>query len=112
MRDRVNILGTEYKILIQDEQSNKKLEDANGLCEQWSKEIVIRDMSEDKKSSLCFNDIEKLESKIMRHEIIHAYLGESGLMGKCSWASDEEMVDWIAIQAPKLFKTFSELGLL
>ena len=28
------------------------------------------------------------------------------------WAKNEEMVDWFAIQSPKIFKVYSELGLL
>lgn len=37
--------------------------------------------------------------------IIHAFLHESGL-DVCSWAHNEEMVDWLAIQFPKLYEAF------
>ena len=29
-----------------------------------------------------------------------------------SWATNEEMVDWFAIQSPKIFKVFNELKLM
>lgn len=51
------------------------------------------------------------------HEITHAFLDESGLQ-HCSsvpmgaWARHEEMVDWIAIQFPKIMKAFQEVGAL
>jgi hypothetical protein len=39
---------------------------------------------------------------------------ESGLNASSNsvegWARNEEMVDWFAIQMPKLIKTFRELG--
>ena len=54
--------------------------------------------------------------KVLRHEIVHAYLCESGLehcsLGEDSWATNEEMVDWMAIQGPKLYKAWEEAGAL
>ena len=52
----------------------------------------------------------------MRHEITHAFLNESGLDANASdtdcWAKNEEMVDWFAIQSPKIYKAFNEVGAL
>jgi hypothetical protein len=49
----------------------------------------------------------------LRHEIIHAFLHESGLSGSSvtdvPWAVNEEMVDWFAIQFPKMIKVFEQL---
>ncbi|MFD1464645.1 hypothetical protein ACFQ4L_00875 [Lapidilactobacillus mulanensis] len=44
--------------------------------------------------------------KDTRHELIHAFLCESGLAENSDWAQNEEVVDWIARQFPKLFETF------
>ena len=41
---KVNILGTEYQILTQSEKDNPKLETCNGLCEQYSKKIILNDI--------------------------------------------------------------------
>ena len=58
-----------------------------------------------------------LNKKKLRHEIVHAFLFESGLSSNThgiygAWAENEEMVDWIAIQSPKIFKVFQELEIL
>jgi len=45
-----------------------------------------------------------------RHEIIHAYLFESGLSFNSDWATNEEVVDWMAIQFPKMLNTFKEVN--
>ena len=58
---------------------------------------------------MCVENVEELEKKVLRHEIIHAYLGESGLRGSSGWAENEEMVDWFAIQSSKIYKTYKEL---
>lgn len=55
--------------------------------------------------------------KTLRHEIIHAFLTESGLHGNTynvdgGWAMNEEMVDWFAIQSPKIMRVFEELEVL
>lgn len=50
-------------------------------------------------------------------ESADAFLFESGLSSNThgiygAWAENEEMVDWIAIQSPKIFKVFQELEIL
>lgn len=61
-------------------------------------------------------NLQDYEKKILRHEIIHAFLYESGLDINShdidQWARDEEMVDWMAIQFPKMYKIFAELDIL
>ena len=49
---------------------------------------------------------------MLRHEIVHAFLYESGLDVSSEWARNEEIVDWIALQTPKLQKAFEEAGCL
>ena len=46
--------------------------------------------------------LELQEKKNLRHEIVHAFLFESGLAENSEWAYNEEMVDWIAKQGPKI----------
>lgn len=49
-------------------------------------------------------------------EIIHAFLYESGMWNNSGstncWGMDETITDWIAIQSPKLFRTFKEADCL
>lgn len=114
----VNILGTEYTIETHKVSEDDVLKNNqwSGYCGEESKEIVIADMSE--KPYFALNEIEQkiYEKKTLRHEITHAFLNESG-MSDCSkesphWAKNEEMVDWFAIQSPKIFKAFQELDIL
>ena len=89
-----------------------------GYCGEESKLIVIADMSE-KKYFPCMDEKEQetYRKKTLRHEIMHAFLNESGLSDSSNrfdsaWAKNEEMVDWFAIQPPKIFKVYSELDIL
>jgi len=107
MIDRyVNVLGTNYIIKIQTEEENKKLKEADGLCETQSKEICLMRIDND---PMNLDDIEKYKNKVLRHELLHAFLYESGLSNNTEWATNEEIVDWIALQFPKISKAFEEL---
>lgn len=46
------------------------------------------------------------------HEIVHAFFFESGLGGESDYAQNEELVDWIARQGPKLYRAWAEAGAL
>lgn len=101
---KVNVLGTVYSI----EQSNKVddlcLETCSGYCDSSVKKIVINTFQRQHNS---LEDLDAFEKQITRHELVHAFLNESGL-GDESWGSNEEIVDWIACQFPKLLKAFEE----
>lgn len=116
----VNVLGTEYKIDVHkvSEDDFMKENRLSGYCGEEGKYIVIADMSE----SEFFPNMDEKEQQIyarktLRHEIMHAFLNESGLSDSASvpsgsWAKNEEMVDWFAIQSPKIFKVYEEVGCL
>ena len=109
LKDEVNILGTEYSIKRQKGKETAKLENADGICEFYSKEIAIDDFEPTSETVANPNLYKK---KVLRHEIVHAFLYESGLDASSEWARNEEIVDWIALQAPKLQKAFEEAGCL
>lgn len=48
-------------------------------------------------------------NEVGRHEIFHAFFDESGLEG---YSEDEQLINWLAVQSPKIFKVFTELELL
>lgn len=48
-------------------------------------------------------------AKVFRHEIVHAFFGESGLK---DYMHDETLVDWIAAQLPKMVKVMAQAGCL
>lgn len=112
--EKVSVLGVEYKIIFRTDKDDEKLDGADGYCEFLSKEIVI-----DKSiftggdgSPLVLKKLDLLGLKVIRHELIHAFIYESGLSSENTWAENEELVDWIAIQFPKLKKCFDEVGVL
>ena len=55
-------------------------------------------------------NLEDFKKSVKRHELIHAFLYESGL-DSCSWAYNEEIVDWLAIQWHKINAAFDQLGI-
>ena len=103
----VNILGTKYTI----DYEELKNADYDGYCDMSSRHIVVRS---DNVNEL--EDFESHQKKQLRHEIIHAFLNESGLQANFEhanrWGHDETMVDWFAIQAPKIFELLKEIGCL
>lgn len=107
----VHILGTEYKILIIDERDYRYCREADGWCDTQAKEILLFNYTQSIES---IKDLVAYQNKVLRHEIVHAFLYESGVwqnsLGCDSWANNEEMVDWISIQEPKLHKAFEEAG--
>lgn len=111
----VNILGTEYTIEYKSIKDDDKLDEMEGYIDLYKKNIVIANIEEreyyknEQKAK-----IEKVKRKVLRHEILHGFLFESGLDCNSnktySWADNEEMIDWFAIQSPKIFKVYRELG--
>ena len=113
MNDKVNVLGAEYKICVIAREENPKFQNCDAYVDFTTKEIFIEKFIPDANS---VKDLECYAKKVLRHEIVHAALYESG-MDCCSssaeaWAINEEMIDWIAIQSPKLFKMFKEADAL
>lgn len=112
---KANILGTEYKILFKNESEEIRLKTNWGFCDYHTKEIYISDTIEVETYNSCKNLID-FKKKVLRHEIIHAFLYESGLRENSfnseAWAENEEMVDWISIQFPKLLKIYQELDIV
>lgn len=114
---KVDILGTEYTVRFVDEFPERLSEyrdNADGLCNRYNREIFIKRY---KDKSITEQGRERCEKDTLRHELLHAYFNESGLSANAAqhfgaWAENEEMVDWFAIQSPKIFKTFQEVGCL
>ena len=105
----VNVLGTIYTVRVEDSTKNPKMKNANGLCEMYSKELVV-DPIEDQNG--CYENLEGFKRRVVRHELIHAFFAESGLRSNSDYAENEELVDWIAIQLPKIAKACEVLGVL
>lgn len=111
----VNILGVEYKIIFANEDEKPKLKtlECDGYMDHSIKEIVVEKIEPDENS---IDNLDEYKNKVLRHEIIHAFLYESGLWNNSgspeAWGQDETITDWIAIQFPKMLKVFKELDCL
>ena len=116
----VNILGTPYEIIVKKYDEDEAFERRSivGLCDGYVKEIVVCDMHTYKGWE---NEAEKTvvaaQKQTLRHEIVHAFFHESGLMDsssvvECPWSQNEEMVDWIANQGMKIYKAWVEADAL
>jgi len=103
---QVNVLGTPYTIKESTAAEDPKLEQCDGYCDNTIKLCVVEVPRPDVLNNA---DLATCKKVVLRHELIHAFLSESGLRGS-SWATDKEVVDWIAAQFPKLAKAFEEAG--
>ena len=80
----VSVLGEKWDIEFVGEGSDPKLEECGGYC-----------------------DLDEMQRRTLRHELVHAMAYESGLDDNSEWAMNEEMTAWVANQAPKMFEVFS-----
>lgn len=113
---KLNILGTLYTIERKkyDEDEAFERNSYDGYHDGYQKKIVVCDMHtypgwENEEEGT----IEECMKATLRHEITHAFLHESGLSDSAmpsqrGWAKNEEMVDWLAIQGPKLYKAWEQ----
>lgn len=107
----VNILGTEYTIEELSSSEDAVLKDCDGYCDRTTHRIVVTTREDD-----CdLGDFEQYRKTVLRHECIHAFHFESGIAENFEnqhYGFSESLVDWFAIQSPKIFKVFQELDIL
>lgn len=104
---KVKILGTEYEVIKDAEEKDyPQLKKCDGFTDFSIKRIVVANFDKDESS---VDDIDWYKKKVLRHELVHAFIHESGLAENCDWARNEELTDWIAIQFEKILGVFIEL---
>ena len=108
---KLSVLGVEYTVKEQSQSENPTLTDCDGYSDWTTKEIVVAREVEG-----TLGDMEAYIKKVLRHEIVPAFLVESGLhecSGKAdAWATNESMVDWIARQGQKIYKAWEDTDAL
>lgn len=113
---KINILGSKWNVKFGSEEEYPNLAEMDGYTDLSTREIVVDNMEASQGQIGAKADLGHYQKQVVRHEIIHAFLMESGLDSNSnsteSWATNEEMVDWFAIQSPKIFKVFNELKLM
>ena len=116
MIESVNILGSEYRIVRKRFEDDPYFKDneCNGYCDGYIREIAICDMtSYPGYENEPIASLKIAEKQTLRHEIVHAFLDESGLGDNAAlynnaWAKNEEMVDWFALQGPKIYEAWKQ----
>lgn len=101
----MNILGTEYEIVRRKREDDPKLVENDGYCDPTSKMIVIVDGYTPDIDNVC--NLSVYDNNVLRHEMIHAFLYESGLR---NYSADETLVDWFAVQFTKMLVAFENAG--
>lgn len=109
---KLNILGAEWTVEYRNADADPILLDGNGGYTDSSINLIV--ISNEKKSD-DVADFKEIQKRYLRHEIVHAFLYESGLGADFThpeFGHDETYVDWIAIQFPKMLKVFKEANCL
>lgn len=106
----VDVLGIRYRIDIIPETEDPKLESMDGYTDPSIKRIVISDVHARPEDPEGIQDQDWFQRNIIRHELIHAFVVESG--NQDSFWHTEEMVRWLAYMFPRLLVAFKEVGAL
>jgi hypothetical protein len=103
----LNILGSKWKLKVLPRESDPMFATVDGYTDRSVRTMFVAGDSTHEMDDL--NDYEEYTKVVKRHEIIHAFLFESGLaqdMYHPSYGHDEQMIDHIAIQLPKMIEVF------
>lgn len=106
----INILGTLYRVDMVPESEDPKLEDMDGYMDPSIKRIVVADVKQRPADKESVHNMEWFQKNIVRHELIHAFITESGL--EDAFWHNEDMVRWLAYMFPRLLAAFKEAGAL
>lgn len=88
----IDVLGTKYNVYTDTPKDDIILTKNDGYIAP-EKHIIVLDAGN--------NPVHM--KHVMTHEIIHAFCYESGLDVE-TWANNEEIIDWIALQLEKIHK--------
>lgn len=109
---KINILGSEWDVEYRNADIDPILQGGNGGYTDPSINLIV---ISNKGKDDGVVDFGKIQKRYLRHEIIHAFLFESGLgfnLEHCEFGHEETMIDWLAIQFPKIQRVFEEAGCL
>lgn len=109
---QLNILGSEWTIEYRNADIDPILQDGNGGYTDPSINLIV---ISNKGKDDDVVDFSKIQKRYLRHEIVHAFLFESGLgfnFEHNEFGHEETMIDWIAIQFSKILEVFKEADCL
>ena len=100
----VIILGTEYTITEDESLVNN---DADGLTRVFKNQIFVRPYKKMLDADDSDNEKKACYRETIRHEVIHAFLKESG---NEEYYIDEHLVQTLAVLYPKINAVLAEIG--
>ena len=108
---KLNILGHDYEVLHITEENipedlKIKLAAANGLCENYSEELII---SKNTPQPTHYRRLDLLEEKNAKHELMHAYFFKSGLHQLMTEEAQEAVVDMLAINLDNIYENAQKI---
>lgn len=111
----IDVLGTKYDVYYRTESEDAALETSLGYCDKYLKLIVVSDELRGESKSMGPQwelSHSALQKKVLRHELTHAFLVECGLDESTNgqWSNNEELVDFLALNATKLVDLFEKAG--
>ena len=95
MKFTIDILGKEWTVKLLTEEEDERLKECMGFTDWTCRDIVIGRPPKE----TTVGDTDTMLRKVLRHEIIHAFLFECGLGDDWThpeMGHDETMVDWLA----------------
>lgn len=106
----VNVLGHKYELMYINETDipekyKSKLENNMGLCENFEKKLIVLN---NLKTDLMYERKDLLEQKVARHELLHAYMFNSGLSQLWDKDTEEALVDFLAINLFNIYTNVLE----
>lgn len=110
MIDKISVLGTEYRLLKGSVEAYPNLKEANAYTDLYSKKIILDEKFGTKEDGFKSSNPESAKRKLYRHEVIHAFISESGFGYNLSEDDEESLVNWIAEQFPKMKTVFDAMG--
>ena len=105
----LNILGSKWKLKEVSRDSDPMFGTVDGYTDRSGKVMFVAEDSTFEPGAFM-NWPEYLKS-VKRHEIIHAFMLESGLAQETyhpAYGADEQAIDFFAIQFPKMLEVFQK----
>ena len=115
-RKEIQIMGSTWTIVEGTKEDFPPLSEVDGYTDVSAKLIVVDNLVAAANDKFCQSNLTEHKNRVLRHEIIHAFLEECGLNDNsnavAAWATNEEMVEWFATQLPKIIAVCAELDIL
>ncbi len=112
----IPILGEHWSVYEGTEEEYPQLKDSDGCADSSIRAIFIDRTILERNDPSQKRNLRAYRKEVLRHEVVHAFLYESGLGANSNtaehWAVDEEIVDWIALQLPKIVAVCKKLEVM